>query len=306
MENNEDFDIVEVLNVPLDYSPEQQVKGLDEMLVSNSDRYELNAIECEIKLSLKRNGNEFLVVGEKLKEIRDKKLYKIKHYVTFESYVTFELNLSRTTAFRFIQASEFVKCCTGATKRFENCSYSQIIELATIQDTALLEQIDPKTSRRKIQEIKKKYYQSQQNNNVSKLASAMNVEQKPKQTHAEKVASFVETIKAQESQEILPLKLKNKKERLEFLKDFTKNDWRMIGSIQELHLQIFRRKCKNNISIVCFHVLDANYGGNKYFIYIPDKSIDYGYKYPTGPLDLFGQSENSVVEFLTQFKNRIE
>lgn len=306
MENNEDFDIVEILNVPLDYSPVQQVKGLDEMLVPNPDRDELDALEFEIRMSIKRTENNFLKVGEKLKTICDKALFKVKHYLTFDQYVNGEFKFSTTTAYRLIKCYEFINCGDVATFRFQKCNFSQMTELVTIQDPELLQLIDPKMSVVKMRAIKKKYYQSQQNNNVSKLASAMNVEQKPKPTHAEKVASFVETIKAQESQEILPLNLKNKKERLEFLKDFTKNDWRMIGSIQELHLQIFRRKCKNNISIVCFHVLDASFCGNKYLIYIPDKSIDYGFKYPTGPLDLFGQSENSVVEFLTKFKNRIE
>ena len=109
----------------------------------------------------------------------------------------------------------------------------------------------------------------------------------------------------QKQNEPKSLVLKNKKERQEFLDNF--KSWTMVAYIQQINLQIYKYELKNGVSIWAFHILDSTYCRSvKYSLYIKSKAKNYGYRFLLGYFNLSWNSENEIIDWLTQNKKEIE
>ena len=285
-----DVSFEEVLNTPLNYKiPATPINV-------TPDEEKLFIAESNIKLNLSRNGKQFLVVGEELKMIRDKKLYKLRQQ-TFEDYCENNLKISRYTGFRFIQIYEFVATSQHSLNKYQQYSYSQLCEMISIQDEKILSQITPGTTIKQIRKLKQD-------------ALKPIVEQQKQDKQAEKIEKLDLYMQAKEIAEAdkkdlpKPLVLKNITERKKFLADF--KTWKQIAYIQQISLQIYSYDLKNGASILAFYVLDSPYTGVKYTLYIRSKSIDYGYRFVLGYLNLSWNSENEIIDWLTKHKSEIE
>lgn len=280
----DNFNLNEVLTTPLNYNVKPISQNLPEV------EQELLQSEANIKLCLTRNGKQFLTVGEELKKIQDKKLYKLRKE-TFEDYVEKTLNISRYTAYRFIQVRDFVATSQQSLNKYQQYSYSQLCEMVTIDDEHLLNKITPGMTIKAIRDLKKEALKSL-------------LEEQQQKARADKMAEFDLYLKAREIAEAdkedlpQPLVLKNKKERLDFLNNF--KNWKMIAYIQPIALQIYSWPLKNGDSILAFYVVDSPFNSVYYTHYIRNKGRGLGF------LSLLWQSQNNIIDWLTSNKNQIE
>lgn len=280
----ENVNLTEALITPLNYNVRPISQNLPEQ------EQELLQAEANIKLGLTRNGKQFLTVGEELKKIQDKKLYKLRKE-TFEDYVEKSLGVTRFTAYKFIQIYQFVTTSSQSINKYQQYSYSQLQEMVSIQDEALLNRITPGTTVKQIRELKKE-------------ALKPLLEEQRKQAQAEKMEKLDLYLQAKEIAEAdkedlpKPLVLKNKQERLDFLNNF--KNWKMIAYIQPIALQIYSYPLKNGDQIIAFYVVDSPFHSVYYTHYVRNK--DRG----LGCLSLYWHSPNNIVDWLTQNKKEIE
>ena len=290
MLKKDNFNLNEVLVTPLNYNVRPISQNLPEQ------EQELLQSEANIKLCLTRNGKQFLTVGEELKHIQEKKLYKLRKE-TFEDYVEKSLGITRFTAHKFIQIYNFVTTSSQTINKYQQYSYSQLQEMVSIQDETLLDKVTPGMTIKRIRELKKE-------------ALKPLLEEQRKQAQAEKLEKLDLYLQAKEiaeaDKEDLPrsLVLKNKNERLEFLNNF--KNWKLIAYIQPIALQIYSYPLKNGAQILAFYVVDSPYGFVQYTLYVRSKTHDYGYRFVLGYLNLSWNSKNELIDWLTQHKNEIE
>lgn len=305
----EPLDYDEILTTPLDYKIPPIPPTVED------EKKQLMECEASIKISIKQTETKFLLLGENLAYIRDKKLYKHSRYLTFDLYILNTFNMSKSTAYRLIQISEFTKSRTGAT--FEKYNYSQLLEIVTIPEEdreKLLEKITPDMSKRDIQKLKHNYFTIKLAQQPSSQLVTTTIPETPKPAKTDANITyediFNETEKLIEAREIEPLILKNKQERQDFLETY--KTWQLIANIDCLKLKIYQRKLKNNSSIVCFETshFDSNSKLGPYKRYVVvfdvDNKIDYGYRFINSHLNLYFNSENEIIDYLTKNKTQIE
>lgn len=305
----EPLDLDEILTTPLEYVFPSIPATLEE------EKKQLLECEASIKFSIKQTETKFLLLGENLACIRDKKLYKHSRYLTFDLYILNTFNMSKSTAYRLIQISEFTKSRTGAT--FEKYNYSQLLEIVSIPEEdreKLLFRITPNMSKRAIQKLKHDYFTTKATQQTITQTTTTILPEAPKQTKTDENITyediFNETEKVIEAREIEPLVLKNKQERQEFLTTY--RTWQLIANIDCLKLKIYQRKLKNKSSIVCFEAsrFDSNLKicPEKRYVVVFDmeNKIDYGYHFTTSYLNLYFNRENEIIDYLTKNKTEIE
>lgn len=296
--NFEPMLLEEILTTPLNYKCPSIPDTLED------EKKQLMECETSIKLSIKQTETKFLTLGENLAFIRDKKLYKHSCYVTFDLYIQNTFNMSKSTAYRLIQISEFMKSCTGAT--FEKYNYSQLIEIVSIPEEDrknLLLKITSQMSKREIQQLKHYYYKNKQKEAESNLKSDFAENQINRPSFEE---AYEEALKTVENDEIKPLMLKNDKQRKEFLETY--EQWELMAIIPYLNLKIYRRRLKNQSSIIAFsaEITSSKHSYVRYSIYIePENKNNYGYQYVQGYFNIYFHSENEVIDFLKKQKDEI-
>ena len=308
-----ELDYSEIFTVPLNFKLKS--RNLLEPEDVDKEKQELLEYEEIIKLSIKQSESKFLTLGEALVNIRDKKLYRKSKYPTFELYILNTFEMSKRTAYRIIHVYEYTKSGTGAT--FENYSFSQLAEIVTIpeEDTALLAQITPEMSKRQIQRLKHEYYTAKQCKEqiLEHTSDEVTIEvPKVKKTNENITYEdvFNEAEKQVEFNEIQPLVLKNKEERLNFLKTYL--EWEMIGKIDYLRLSIYRRRLKNKTAIIALRAdredsKIKNYPSVRYTVFFePQSNEPNDYRFNSSYFNLCFNSENEIADYLTKHKKEIE
>ena len=114
----------------------------------------------------------------------------------------------------------------------------------------------------------------------------------------------MENIKSEN--EIETIKLKNNKERYEFLAGY--KSWPKLITNDYLGLNVYEQKLKNGFSILAFEALKPDRVETrdvKYMIFTPDTSKLIRYYGIGGSLNFFWDSANSVVEWLREHKEEI-
>ena len=254
-------------------------------------------------------NHNFLLIGQELAEIKDKRLFSPK-YKSFEDFVKFEFNLALGTAYSFIRVRDFYIHFDNDINR-DKFSFSQLLVMSSIDknDKDLLKQIIPEMSVASIRHLKKEYYKQKRKEFEDKYSNLIDEEKTSKKEKKEKeLDDFVSALNQLEDSAIQPLALKNKEERLKFLDSY--RSWELIANIDYLRLKVYRRRLKNKTSVVCFCAerVDLNSSPSKKFcIFIePENNINYGYRFCNAYFDLFFNSETEVVDFLTKNKSEIE
>lgn len=305
----EQLNLEDILTTPLDYKIPSIPATLED------EKKALLECETSIKISIKQTETKFLLLGENLAYIRDKKLYKHSRYLTFELYILNTFNMSKSTAYRLIQISEFTKSRTGAT--FEKYNYSQLLEIVTVPEEdreKLLNKITPDMSKRDIQKLKHDYFTTKATQQTITQTTTTILPDAPKPVKTNENITyediFNETEKIIEAREIEPLILKNKQERQDFLETY--KTWALIANIDCLKLKIYQHRLKNKSSIVCFEAspFDSNsrFRPSKSFVIVfdSDNKIDYGFRFQKSQLNLSFNSENEIIDYLTKNKTEIE
>ena len=267
-----------------------------------------------IKYYLASVNKNFLYLGQQLKEVQENKLWKEKSsvgtiYNSFEQYCSFNFDLEKSQAYRFIKIYDFYTNCGDVATRDE-FSFSQFQELISISpdDKELLNKITPSMPIKNIRELKHYYYKTKQKQAVFDLQT-VSPKKEPVVPERPKFEDlYAETLKTIEDGEIQPLVLKNIDERKKFLTMY--REWELIVSSSYLGLKIYRRRLKNHtaiLAIVCENIKDLSARPFvKYSVFLePENKIDFGYHYSTNYLCLFN-SEIEVVDFLTKNKTNIE
>lgn len=301
----------EVFTVPLSFKLSARPSLLDPQISVEKSKLE----ECEqiIKLSIAQSEKKFLTLGETLSKIKNEKLYKSSRYPTFDLYIQNTFEFSKASAYRFIQVYEF--CLTGET--FDKYTFSQLVEISSIpeEDSMLIAQITPEMSKRQIQRLKHEYYTAKQckeqvlEQTPDEVTVAVPKEKKTDDNITYEDV-FNEAEKIVDQNTIEPLILKNKQECLNFLKTY--NDWEMIGNIGYLRLKIYRRRLKNKTAIIAFVAentkdIKNKHDSVKYSIFVePENNHSFDYTIQTHYFNLWFNSENNIVYYLTKHKQEIE
>ena len=254
-------------------------------------------------------NHNFLLIGQELAEIKDKRLFSPK-YKSFNDFVKYEFNITISFAYAFIRVKDFYNSCVDVYTR-DKFSFSQLLELSSIDknDKDLLKQIIPEMSVASIRHLKKEYYKQKRKDFEEKYSNLIDEEKTSKKEKKEKeLDDFVSAFNQLEDSAIQPLVLKNKEERLKFLDSY--RSWDLIANIDYLRLKVYRRRLKNKTSVVCFCAERVDLTMSpyvKYCIFVePENNINYGYQFCNAYFDLFFNSDTEVVDFLTKQKSEIE
>lgn len=103
-------------------------------------------------------AENFVAVGYYLKHIRDDELYKNKGYENIWECAKQELNLTQSTASRYISICEKFSSDGDSPylgEKYKEYGKSQLQELLTISDQKLIEQVTPDMSVKQIQKLKR-------------------------------------------------------------------------------------------------------------------------------------------------------
>lgn len=103
-------------------------------------------------------AENFVAVGYYLKHIRDGELYKSKGYENIWECARQELNLTQSTASRYISICEKFSSDGDSPylgEKYKEYGKSQLQELLTISDQKLIEQVTPDMSVKQIQKLKR-------------------------------------------------------------------------------------------------------------------------------------------------------
>lgn len=275
-----------------------------------------------IKKSIANSNKNFLEIGRLLKEIHDNKLWEFRHespfddFATFAQYVYIEFDLTSKSAYRFIQVYEFYTNSRDvATDKY---SFSQLQEMCSIteEDKELLYEIKPDMSIKQIRELKHNYYESK-NNDKKEVQEQPVIEtfsqpvESVKEQKQKLENDYNQALNIIQSDEIQPLVLNNKQQRLDFLNTY--RSWELISTLAYLGLKIYRRKLKNKTSIIALVAEDMLKPSNdptvKYSLfYEVDSTINKPCDYYSvrGKFNLWFNSQNEVVDYLTQHKSEVE
>ena len=306
----EPMEYEEIFSVPLDYKLKPN-SGLFDANISE-EKSKLEECEQTIKISIAQSEKKFLTLGEALSKIRNEKLYHSSRYPTFDLYIQNTFEFTRQSAYSLIKVYEF--CKTGFT--FDKFTYTQLLEICSIpeEDSMLIAQITPEMSKRQIQRLKHEYYTAKQCKEqvLEQTLDEVTVDVPNEKKTDDNITYedvFNEAEKIIDQNSIEPLVLKNKQERLEFLKTY--NDWEMIGNISYLRLKIYRRRLKNKTAIIALvaenlkNIKDRP--SVKYSIFVePDNNTSFDYTISSSFFNLWFNSENNIIDYLTKHKTEIE
>lgn len=124
----------------------------------------------EIKEALRNDLNQlaqsFVVIGYRLKKIRDEELYKIDGYKTITEFAQAEYNLSQTATSRFIAINDRYSVDGSSPKllpEYEGYGYSKLSEMLTLSEDEL-KLISIRTTRAEIREIKQAKKEAEEEN----------------------------------------------------------------------------------------------------------------------------------------------
>ncbi len=307
----EPMEYEEIFSVPLDYKLKPN-SGLYDANISE-EQSKLEEYEQIIKLSIAQSEKKFLTIGEALSKIKNERLYRSSRYPTFDLYIQNTFEFTRQCAYRIIKVYEF--CNSGVT--FDKYTYSQLVEISSIpeEDSILIAQITPEMSKRQIQRLKHEYYTAKQCKEqiLEHTSDEVTIEvPKVKKTNENITYEdvFNEAEKQVELNEIQPLVLKNKEERLNFLKTYL--EWEMIGKIDYLRLSIYRRRLKNKTAIIALRAdredsKIKDYPSVRYTVFFePQSNEPNDYRFNSSYFNLYFNSENEIVDYLTKHKKEIE
>ncbi len=173
--------------------------SLNSFVMPKEDWYKTLTFQDSIDMAKEKmvsTAENFVALGYYLKHIRDNKLYKEKGYDNIWECANNELELTQSTASRYINICE--KFSTDGNSPYLDARYkeygkSQLQELLAINDRKLIEQITPDMSVRQIQKMKK----SNRNETCGKYSKESN-ESLPEQKHMVVDGTFREFIPEQD------------------------------------------------------------------------------------------------------------
>lgn len=113
-------------------------------------------LKSEIKSELNRVAESFVVIGYKLKQVRDGELYRQDGYNNIHEFAKEEYGLSQSNTSRFIAINDKYSMDGGSTKlleRFDGYGYSKLSEMLTLSDDEI-KLISVKTTVAEIRDVK--------------------------------------------------------------------------------------------------------------------------------------------------------
>lgn len=137
------------------------VFSLNAFTAPREDRYKTLSLQESLDMAKEKmiaTAEDFVALGYYLKHIRDEELYKERGYKNIWECAGSELCLTQSTASRYISVCE--KFSRDGDSPFLDMRYkgfgkSQLLEMLTITDRGLMEQVTPDMPVRRIQELKK-------------------------------------------------------------------------------------------------------------------------------------------------------
>jgi len=150
----------EIRKIDIDYTKALFNKALEIPNNENINKFtELIDLEEKINNCLENDTKTKIELGGYLKEIKEKELFSLENYSSFESFCEIKVGISNKYALRLIQLDEFIKSRAGATIDFYKFTISQLQEMLTLNEDQL-KQCSPEMTKLKIRALK-------QNNDTS-------------------------------------------------------------------------------------------------------------------------------------------
>ncbi len=113
-------------------------------------------LKSEIKSELNRVAESFVVIGYKLKQVRDGELYRQDGYNNIHEFAKEEYGLNQSNTSRFIAINDKYSAEGGSTKlldRFEGYGYSKLSEMLTLTEEEM-KLVTVQTTRAEIRDLK--------------------------------------------------------------------------------------------------------------------------------------------------------
>lgn len=109
-----------------------------------------------IKLEMRTCAMSFFRIGEKLFNIQESEVYKLKGYKSFVSFCKGEFGISKVQSYRFVGIYK-----KFSSERYSSFTYSQLIEMLSLKDSDI-DKVNPDMTVKEIRTLKKDLKESKQ------------------------------------------------------------------------------------------------------------------------------------------------
>mgnify|MGYP004521349411 CR=1 FL=1 len=144
------------------------MESIDVMITN----FDFEALDREIKRTMRRSAKDAIQIGYMLKQMRDKKLWEIR-YTCLDEYLTQELGIDYTMASRFINLNNKYSWNGNSmeiAERYKDYSQGLLIEMLSMPKE-LEEKVTPNMTIRQVREIKKQ--DKQKKNPIPEVAEVI-------------------------------------------------------------------------------------------------------------------------------------
>lgn len=180
--------------------------------------FEFEALDREIKRTMRRSARDAIQIGYMLKQMRDKKLWEIR-YSCLDEYLTQELGIDYTMASRFINLNNKYSWNGNSmeiAERYRDYSPGLLIEMLSMPKE-LEEKVTPDMTIRQVREIKK---QDKQKKAPIPEAAEVIIDGEYREVEEKKKEMVATSQSEQEPEQLeIPL-LKNNDQRKEWLANY--------------------------------------------------------------------------------------
>ena len=180
--------------------------------------FDFEALDREIKRTMRRSAKDAIQIGYMLKQMRDKKLWEIQ-YSCLDEYLTQELGIDYTMASRFINLNNKYSWNGNSmeiAERYRDYSPGLLIEMLSMPKE-LEEKVTPDMTIRQVREIKK---QDKQKKDPIPEAAEVIIDGEYREVEEKKKEMVATSQSEQEPEQLeIPL-LKNNDQRKEWLANY--------------------------------------------------------------------------------------
>ena len=180
--------------------------------------FDFEALDREIKRTMRRSARDAIQIGYMLKQMRDKKLWEIR-YGCLDEYLTRELGIDYTMASRFINLNSKYSWNGNSmeiAERYRDYSPGLLIEMLSMPKE-LEEKVTPDMTIRQVREIKK---QDKQKKDPIPEAAEVIIDGEYREVEEKKKEMVATSQSEQEPEQLeIPL-LKNNDQRKEWLANY--------------------------------------------------------------------------------------
>ncbi|BBK79244.1 hypothetical protein [Clostridium butyricum] len=113
-----------------------------------------------IKLEMRTCAMSFFRIGEKLFNIQESEVYKIKGYKSFVSFCKGEFGISKVQSYRFVGIYK-----KFSSERYSSFTYSQLIEMLSLKDSDI-DKVNPGMTVKEIRTLKKDLKESKEKEDI--------------------------------------------------------------------------------------------------------------------------------------------